>query len=306
MNLMNFSHMKSKHIIMGMLAMLPIAAIAQQHITRAFDALRQSERQQETWAIHSVEKDPETGVMEGMRDIYDFTITDAGSKQSKKLIADIVEAFHKDEPKAYSVLQGSHGGNDQYTSLAVGNSNSGGIAIGRMNGSKYMYALFIDPDDTLRHHRYAYAFEWVEDKDGMIRGKLVKTYATTKSYRDSNRPRQTKMFSFSNTFPFDSDSGGVSFSKNFPFDSDTDEEKLLGEDWFERLHRYKRSFLKAPNSKNSLVYTSKIYFLCSRKASGLSDDERKQAAAEIEELKKSTTDRQFLQFFNHSIEQLKQ
>ena len=298
--------MKSKHIIVGMLAMLPVAAIAQQHITQAFDALRQSERQQETSAIHSVEKDPDTGVMEGMRDIYDFTITDAGSKQSKKLITDIVEAFRKDEPKAYSILQGSNGGNTQYTSLAVGNSNSGGIAIGMMKGSKYMYALFIDPDDTLRHHRYAYAFEWVEDSDNKIHGKLVKTYATTKSYRESKRPRQTKMFTFSNSFPFNSDSGEVTFSKNFPFDSDTNEEKQLEGDWLGKFNNYKDSYMKNSNNNNAMIWAMYIYDLCKRDTSDLSADEKKQVTADIEEMKKNAKDWKIQKFFEKCIEQLKQ
>ena len=160
--------------MVGLFLIMPFTATAQQQIEKAFEALRQSKAQKEVWSEHTIEKDPETGKLEGLSDIYDFLIT---NPQKKELITAIEQAFRQDEGKAYSVRTGNRGGEEHYTALAVGNSNRGGVAIGLMKGSKYIYALFLDPEDSKREHRYAYALEWVDDGD-KIRGRIAKTYAS--------------------------------------------------------------------------------------------------------------------------------
>ena len=184
--------------MVGLFLLLPFTATAQQHIEKTFDALRQSKAQKEVWSEHTIEKDPETGKLEGLSDIYDFLIT---NPQNKNLVTAIEQAFRLDEGKAYSVKSGNRGGEEHYTALAVGNSNRGGVAIGLMKGSKYTYALFLDPKDSARQHRYAYALEWVDDGD-KIRGRIAKTYATTQEHRRSIR--QTRTISINgNTFKID-------------------------------------------------------------------------------------------------------
>ena len=84
--------------------------------------------------------------MEGMSDEYEFKIAE---KANKHLITAIRQAFDKDEQAAYSVSTGSHGGAENYISLAVGNGNKG-VGIGEMKDSKWIYACFLDPEDTLR------------------------------------------------------------------------------------------------------------------------------------------------------------
>ena len=96
--------------------------MAQENIQKAFDALKQSKGQEETYTNHFLERDPDTGLMEGMSDEYEFKITD---KANKHLITVIRQAFDKDEQAAYSVSTGSHGGAENYISLAVGNGNKG-------------------------------------------------------------------------------------------------------------------------------------------------------------------------------------
>ena len=92
--------MKSKSVIMiGLFLLLPFTATAQQQIEKTFDALRQSKAQKEVWSEHTIEKDPETGKLEGLSDIYDFLITDP---QNKNLVNAIEQAFHQDEGKAYN------------------------------------------------------------------------------------------------------------------------------------------------------------------------------------------------------------
>ena len=152
-------HMKSKNLILTAILMAVSSTVmAQENIQKAFDALKQSKGQEETYTNHFLERDPDTGLMEGMSDEYEFKIAD---KANKHLITAISKAFTKDEQAAYSVSTGSHGGAENYISLAVGNGNKG-VGIGEMKDSRWIYACFLDPEDTLRAHRYAYAMEWVE------------------------------------------------------------------------------------------------------------------------------------------------
>ena len=165
-------HMKSKNLILSAILMAVSSTVmAQENIQKAFDALKQSRGQEETYTNHFLERDPDTGLMEGMSDEYEFKIAE---KTNKHLITAIRQAFDKDEQAAYSVSTGSHGGAENYISLAVGNGNKG-VGIGEMKDSKWIYACFLDPEDTLRTHRYAYAMEWVEKKDGSITGLIIKT-----------------------------------------------------------------------------------------------------------------------------------
>ena len=273
--------MKSKSVIMiGLFLLLPFTATAQQQIEKTFDALRQSKAQKEVWSEHTIEKDPETGKLEGLSDIYDFLIT---NPQKKELITAIEQAFRQDEGKAYSVRTGNRGGEEHYTTLAVGNGNRGGVAIGLMKGSKYIYALFLDPEDSKREHRYAYALEWVDDGD-KIRGRIAKTYATTQKYRGSRI--QSKAISvFGNEINID----GKSFSSS--------------ESWLSEFNTFKNLFLKNPTGTAANYYVSHIYKLC-KNACSLDDAEKVMVIKELEKLKKEAKDDFLKQMFEMSIERL--
>ena len=97
-------HMKSKNLILTAILMAVSSTVmAQENIQKAFDALRQSKGQEETYTNHFLERDPDTGLMEGMSDEYEFKIAD---KANKHLITAIRQAFDKDEQAAYSVEEG--------------------------------------------------------------------------------------------------------------------------------------------------------------------------------------------------------
>ena len=272
--------MKNKSVIMvGLFLLLPFTATAQQQIEKAFDALRQSKAQKEVWSEHTIEKDPETGKLEGLSDIYDFLIT---NPQKKELITAIEQAFRQDEGKAYSVRTGNRGGEEHYTALAVGNSNRGGVAIGLMKGSKYIYALFLDPEDPARQHRYAYALEWVDDGD-KIRGRIAKTYATTQEYRKSNRQSSTISIN------------GNTFNIDHRFSS--------SESWLSEFNTFKNLFLKNPTGTATNYYVSHIYKLC-KNAGSLDDAEKVMVIKELEKLKKEAKDDFLKQMFEMSSERL--
>ena len=265
--------------MVGLFLLMPFTATAQQQIEKAFEALRQSKAQREVWSEHTIEKDPETGKLEGLSDIYDFLIT---NPQKKELVTAIEQAFRQDESKAYSVRTANRGGEEHYTALAVGNSNRGGVAIGLMKGSKYIYALFLDPEDPARQHRYAYALEWVDD-GGKIRGRIAKTYATTQEYRKSNRQSSTISIN------------GNTFNIDHRFSS--------SESWLSEFNTFKNLFLKNPTGTATNYYVSHIYKLC-KNAGSLDDSEKVMVIKELEKLKKEAKDDFLKQVFEMSSERL--
>ena len=277
--------MKSKNILItGLLMLLPSAVPAQQQIQQAFDALRNSNIK-EISSRHSVEKDPDLGTMEGLEDTYDFELTD---NRDKRLIDNIRKAFELDEAHAYSVSTGSNGNSEDFVSLAVGDSNKGGVAIGLIKDSKWIYACFLDPNDTLRQHRYAYALEWAENGN-KIRGRIVKTYATTLKFRQSKKQSRTITVN-GNNFAFGS------------FFSDADTKP--SETWLSEFNTYKNLFLKNPDGTAANSYATQIYRLC-KDAKSLEDVEKNIVATEIVKLKKKTKDEFIQQLFDMSIERLK-
>lgn len=288
--------MKSKNIfITGLIMLLPAVSMAQEIIQRAFDALRQSKEIKEVSARHSLDKDPDTGMMEGLEDTYDFMIT---NPKAKHLVDDIRKAFQRDEPQAYNVSSGTHGSNENYVSLAVGNSNNGGVAIGLMQGSQWIYACFIDPEDSLRQHRYAYALEWVDDGD-KIRGRIVKTYATTQKYRQSRYQSRTISVNGQNITLGSGFSSGDGFT--WPGFSSDDKSS---ETWLTEFNTYKNLFLKNPDGTAANSYATQIYKLC-KNAKSLEDVEKNMVATEIQKLRKKTNDEFIQQLFDMSIERLK-
>ena len=281
--------MKSKNLILSAILMAVSSTVmAQENIQKAFDALKQSKGQEETYTNHFLEKDPETGLMEGMSDEYEFKIADAANKH---LITAIRQAFNKDEQAAYSVSTGSHGGAESYTSLAVGNGNKG-VGIGLMKDSKWIYACFLDPDDTLRIHRYAYALEWVEKKDGSITGRIIKTYATTQKYRQK---KTTSSFIINGK---KMDLTGALGTLNATLGSND------LESWLNKFNNLRTLFLKKSEGHAANSWVTQIYGLCND-AGSLDEAEKNMVIKEIQKLKTKTNDEFIKELFDMSIERLK-
>jgi hypothetical protein len=298
--------MKSKNLFLAaMLMVYPSAMMAQQNVKKAFDALLK-DNIVEIKTHHSLERDPETGRKESQADVYDLMITDPSVLHH---IKDIQKAFEKDNEAAYQLRTVSHAGSGpDYTSLAVGDGRPQPVAIGRMKGSDYIYACFLDKDDPEKKYRYAYAMEWVE-KEKRINVRLAITYATTQQYRQSHHRMKritingqnlnfdSNSFPFGNSFPFDSSSVFISDSLSFNFSKTT-------ESWLSEFNTFKNLFLKNPNSTASNYYASYIYKLC-KKADELDELEKKMVIRELEKLMKSTDDELMQQMFDTSINRLK-
>ena len=286
-----------------MLTALPSVLLAQQNIQKAFDELL-NENIVEIKTQHTLERDPETGKKKAQMDIYDFEVA---NPTGISRIKDIQRAFDKDKEDAYELRSGDHAGND-YHRLAVGDGKSYSVAIGRIKGSNYIYALFLDKDDSEKIYRYAYALEWVE-KDKKTQVRLAITYATTLQYRNSKRQTRTfivngekvrvdgNSFSLGNGFPFGN-------SSVFDSDSTLFNHERSSEGWLSEFNTYKRLYQNNPDGAAANYYATYIYKLC-KKADCLEDGEKQLVATEIKRLKAKTKDEFIQQLFDMSIERLK-
>ena len=286
-----------------MLTALPSVLLAQQNIQKAFDALL-NENIVEIKTQHTLERDPETGKKKAQMDIYDFEIA---NPTGISRIKDIQRAFDKDKETAYELRSGDHAGNN-YPTLAVGDGRSQAVAVGRIKGSNYIYACFLDKDDPEKSYRYAYALEWVE-KDKKTQVRLAVTYATTLQYRNNKRQTRTfivngekvrvdgNSFSLGNGFPFDNssvfDSDSISFNR-----------ERSSEGWLSEFNTYKRLYQRNPDGSAANYYATYIYKLC-KKADCLENEEKQLVATEIKRLKAKTKDEFIQQLFDMGIERLK-
>ena len=296
--------MKSKSIILtAMLMALPSALMAQENIEKAFKALL-SEENVEIKTQHSLERDPETGKKTAQADVYDFVVS---SPTALSRIKSIQKAFEKDKETAYQLRTVSHPGSD-YMSLAVGDGKSQSVAIGKIKGSDYIYACFLDKDDPEKKYRYAYAMEWLE-KDKKTQFRLAITYATTQKYREGNVKSTRRVFVNGNEINVDGQS--ISFGNGLPFDMNSVfgvdsvflNREMSSESWLSRFNTYKNLFLKNPNGAAASYYATQIYGLC-KNVDKMDEVEKKLVKSEILKLYIETTDEFIRKLFNMSIERL--
>ena len=296
--------MKSKQLLAVSIMMLSLqTAHAQGHIKHAFNVLT-TDTSTKVESTHKLNKDPETGTKTGQLDVFEFTIP----ASHHNLLEDIKQAFDQDKEKAYSMSSVSTANKRSYnyTSLAVGGEDNG-YPIGEIKNSRYIYALFLDPEDKSKTHRYAYAMEWCEGAKEIV-GKLIITYATTQDYRRSKRQTRTiningqeikidgNSFSFGNGFPFDGSS---------VFDSDSlfFNHQKSSESWLSEFNTYKNHFLKKPDGNSATYYATSIYKLC-KNAEMLEPEEKKIVAQELAKLKHAAKDELIQNVFQMSIKKL--
>ena len=287
--------MKNKHFLAaGILMLMPLTSHAQAFIKHAFNALITSEPAQ-VESSHKLNKNPGTGVKEGQLDVYEFTIPIS----HHDLVDNVERAFEEDKEKAYSLKTVSSKKSYDYTSLAVGGDDSG-YPLGDIKGSRYIYALFLDPEDMSKTHRYAYAMEWRKDEKEIV-GKLIVTYATTQQYREGEKKGRIIRI---NGNDVKLSANGFSFGSAFGSDSTFVNSSIGSESWLSQFNTFKNLFLKNPNSTASNYYASHIYKMC-KKADALDDMEKKMVIKELEKVMKATNDEFLQEMFQASIERLK-
>ena len=281
---------------------LPSALMAQENIEKTFEALL-NEKNVEIKTQHSLERDPETGKKTAQADVYDFEVS---SPTGLSRIKAIQKAFEKDKEAAYQYRTVSHPGSD-YMSLAVGDGKSQSVAIGKIKGSDYIYACFLDKDDPEKKYRYAYAMEWLE-KDKKTQVRLAITYATTQKYRQSGKNIRSVIV---NGNEINVDGNSFSFGSGLPFDMNSVfgvdsvflNREMSSESWLSKFNTYKNLFLKNPDGAAASYYATQIYGLC-KNVDKMDEVEKKLVKSEILKLKMETTDEFIQKLFNMSIERL--
>ncbi|MBQ3699035.1 MAG: hypothetical protein II886_03905 [Prevotella sp.] len=311
--------MKSKNFILAaMLLAMPSTIMAQQNIQKAFDALL-NDKITENKTRHVLDRDPETGRMTAMADVYDLTIS---SSSALERLNDIRKAFDKDKKNAYSVNSGirQKDGEDAETdsfsslfesmglapvTLFVGDGKHSSVSIGSMKGSDYIYACFADKDDPDKRYRYAYALEWVE-KAKKTKVRLAVTYALRPESRDSKfKLKSIKINGNALNLEGISDliNDNINGLNDINIDSLISTRTKSPESWLSEFNTYKNLFLKKPDGNASSHYATYIYKLC-KNAGMLDADEKKMVALEIAKLKTSTKDEFIKQLFDMSIKRL--
>ena len=307
-----------------MLLAMPSTMMAQQNIKKAFDALL-NEKITENRASHVLDRDPETGRMTAMADVYDFTIS---SKSALDRLDDVRKAFEKDKKEAYSVNSGirEKGGEDgelesfaslfenigfPSVSLFVGDGKHSSVSLGTMKGSDYIYACFADKDDSEHRYRYAYALEWVE-KPKNTKVRLAVTYALRPEARDNSKDKKkskiNRIIVNGKDVSVDEPSGMLDniFSSvlNYSTDSLLFNREKTPESWLSEFNNYKRLFLKNPDGATATHYATSIYSLC-KKSAMLEPEEKKLVISELTKLKAAAKDELIQNIFEMSIKKLK-
>lgn len=306
--------MKSKSLILSaMLIAMPSALMAQQNIQKAFDALLKQKQVIKVTAHHDMEKDPETGVKKGQADVYDFTLP-AGNPW-RQLVLDIEDAIYKDSENAYSVSSSENNKGVNYVTLVVGDGSSESVAIGKIPGSKYMYACFLDKKDPAKQYRYAYAVEWAEGEDG-IKGRIATTYGTTQKYREQSENGKKRIKSSTITInrnPLSKDqifemignnntSGLVFNLDSVVFAANNSSQWLSHFSTFSSLYS---KCLSEHKMTSANIFANNIYNLCKR-ANVLDEDEKKIVISEILRLRDATADEYSKSLLVLSIKKLQQ
>ena len=309
--------MKSKSLILSaVLIAMPSALMAQQNIQKAFDALLKQKQVIKVTAHHDMEKDPETGVKKGQADVYDFTLP-AGNPW-RQLVLDIEDAIHKDSENAYSVSSSENNKGINYVTLVVGDGSSESVAIGKIPGSKYMYACFLDKKDPEKKYRYAYAVEWAEGQEG-IKGRIATTYGTTQKYLEQSDYGKKRIKSSTITInrnplnPLTKDKMFEMMSNNntygFTLKLDAvDSVATNSQEWLSQFSTARTlygKYLAEHNPTLTNLFANNIYNLCKR-ANVLDADEKNIVISEISRLRDATADEYTKNLLVLSIKKLRQ
>ena len=110
-------------------------------------------------------------------DILTFTL----SKKQRSVLEDMIRAFEENghhNPNCYGInskrMNTSQA--EGKRSLMIGDNPNNYVSIGENYGN-YLNVNILDPTDTTKTHRYAYALEWKEDRKGNAFVRYIVTYA---------------------------------------------------------------------------------------------------------------------------------
>lgn len=180
--------MKRRILTLALLGCLAtMTATAQENVKNAFNEFIASKKVIVTKTI-SEERDftKANRPLIAKADVYSFTL----KKKDRKLIEKVLAAFEKDRSYEYVYTVLTHNGGrgvptntrELLVGKDVGKDRKNSVYIGMNDVESWQLLCLIDPADSSRSHRYAYAIEWNDDAKqvqltGKIRGKLAITYS---------------------------------------------------------------------------------------------------------------------------------
>lgn len=274
---------------------LPSMTWAQANVKAAFEKFLKSSKVEYT-SKHSLDKNPETNKKEGQMDIYEYAI----DAKNKSMIKDLQAAFEADKENAYTIESGTNNDKGSWeVSLAVGNGNKTSVGLGKNKGEKYMYACFIDPEDTSRTHRYAYGMSWLE-QGNYITGRLVVTYATTLKYRQSSTSLSSVVTTNGKRIVT---KNGNTIITTIDYSNENKNDTIEWMTNFQNYTRVMKDNLKYKKNGSSLI-VNEIYKMC-KNAPKLPSAEKSLVVSEIKRLQQMLGDDFQKQLLSISIESLR-
>lgn len=157
-----------KTILLAVMAVMAFTAMAQTHVVRAYEALKQSS----CASIERSNNSQSQGRCNGQLEICRFETTNTSSK---RLVENLLDAFETDREDAYSYVNHHAGDERERYSIYYDPNNS--EVVGNDKSMNYKLLSVTDPDDDNGLMRYCYVVEWQEDDDGNLSGRALKTYA---------------------------------------------------------------------------------------------------------------------------------
>ena len=171
----------TSHIIIATLIALLVPATAsanvyEDRLKEAFDDIINAVPLEDLSQMHTTYTDPETGVKEGQLDVIKFTIDseNVGLINNAKRV---YEEVNGNSTADIYTLWWNDNDDGTFQGYRLYYSPENAITVGLDCDHCYTVG-FLTPDD--KQHRTTYTFEWSEDVDDGISGRIVTTYAPIK------------------------------------------------------------------------------------------------------------------------------
>ena len=171
----------TSHIIIATLIALLVPATASANVYEdrlkdAFDDIINAVPLEDLSQMHTTYTDPETGVKEGQLDVIKFTIgsENVGLINNAKRV---YEQVNGNSTADIYTLWWNDNDDGTFQGYRLYYSPENAITVGLDCDHCYTVG-FLTPDD--KQHRTTYTFEWSEDVDDGISGRIVTTYAPIK------------------------------------------------------------------------------------------------------------------------------
>lgn len=289
-----------------------LCAKAQQNIIRCVDIFRS--RPEVEGNIASRTYSDKNSNRDARYEVFSFTIP-KGRKEQLKLVED---AFARDMKSAYNSAQGISGEpryynpNGSYSVCALYVDDNNSIPIGIKKGNNYSYACFLDTEDTIRTHRYAYFLEYGV-KGNQIVGRVGVSYSTTAQYRESmknNASKQNKNTGSKATLAtvIGADANdelqlAIQVLQSLSADDQAKKDVSPEEQWLAEFTLKVKWLRQNWNDDTATQYAASIYGLCKR-SQCLDETERKLATSELNKLLKMVKDDTVITLLKASVERL--